>query len=182
MNLSYTSNHLLNTKVNNLLKGSKWKLWSKVIVGDWLDTLGKKHMSEIVTMLGRDAVGAVAQLVNEPTLSEGMVFAPKRAFVDAGRRCQIYNEMWTGEAWEKVQSELPEGATVIPVIISSDKTHLTSQQGCKEAWPVYLSIGNIPKSKRAQVNSGATVLLGQLPVTNLEVFEESRRGEEESSS
>lgn len=75
---------------------------------------------------------------------------------------------------------LPKGATVVPVILSSDKTHLTTQQGCKEAHPVYLSIGNIPKSTRRRVKSRSTLLIGYLPVTKLEVFDEKTRGDEVS--
>jgi hypothetical protein len=36
------------------------------------------------------------------------------------------------------------GSTIIPVILSSDKTQLTAF-GNKLAYPVYLTIGNIPK-------------------------------------
>jgi hypothetical protein len=39
------------------------------------------------------------------------------------------------------------GATVIPLIISSDKTQLTTFRG-KTAYPVYMTIGNIPKNIR----------------------------------
>ena len=41
------------------------------------------------------------------------------------------------------------GATIVPVILSSDKTQLTLFQN-KAAYPVYLTIGNIPKSIRRQ--------------------------------
>src|SRR6202041_763924 len=36
------------------------------------------------------------------------------------------------------------GATIIPIIISSDKTQLTLFRN-KSAYPVYMTIGNIPK-------------------------------------
>jgi hypothetical protein len=50
---------------------------------------------------------------------------------------------------ETLQKELEEktkktGCTIIPIIISSDKTQLTTFRG-KVAYPVYLTIGNIPK-------------------------------------
>ena len=40
---------------------------------------------------------------------------------------------------------------VAPVILASDKTHLTQFRGDKTAWPVYLTIGNIAKAKRREV-------------------------------
>ena len=60
-----------------------------------------------------------------------------------------------------------EGATVIPLIISSDKTRLTHFHG-KVAYPVYLTIGNIPKEIRCKPSHHAQMLIAYLPVTKLE--------------
>ncbi|KAF8247297.1 hypothetical protein K440DRAFT_551446 [Wilcoxina mikolae CBS 423.85] len=49
------------------------------------------------------------------------------------------------------QESLPDGSTVIPVILGSDKTMLSTLSGDKSAWPVYLSIGNLSKAKRRSV-------------------------------
>ncbi|KAF8594043.1 hypothetical protein BDV93DRAFT_459758 [Ceratobasidium sp. AG-I] len=86
--------------------------------------------------------------------------------------------MWTGDAWWRVQEQLPVGSTVVPIILASDKTHLTTQMGGKEAWPVYLTIGNIPKDVRKQVSSHSSILIGYLPVTRLSIFKDSTRGDE----
>ncbi|EJD44739.1 hypothetical protein AURDEDRAFT_34986, partial [Auricularia subglabra TFB-10046 SS5] len=48
------------------------------------------------------------------------------------------------------QVKLPDGATVIPIILSSDKTELTGFGGKQSCYPVYLTIGNIPKHLRRQ--------------------------------
>lgn len=58
------------------------------------------------------------------------------------------------------------GATIIPVIISSDKTQLTVFRN-KSAYPVYITIGNIPKDIRRKPSRQAQILLGYLPVTSL---------------
>ena len=59
------------------------------------------------------------------------------------------------------------GATVIPVIISSDKTQLTLFRG-KTAYPVYMTIGNIPKNIRRKPSRSAQMLIGYIPTSKLE--------------
>lgn len=59
------------------------------------------------------------------------------------------------------------GATVIPVIISSDKTQLTVFRD-NMAYPVYLTIGNIPKNIRRKPTRMAQVLIGYIPTSKLE--------------
>ncbi|KDQ52814.1 hypothetical protein JAAARDRAFT_82834, partial [Jaapia argillacea MUCL 33604] len=57
---------------------------------------------------------------------------------------------------------LPEGATLAPIIISTDKTQLTQFSGSKAAYPVYLTVGNLPKSIRRKPSEHGTVLLRYL--------------------
>ncbi|KAF8244159.1 hypothetical protein K440DRAFT_559696 [Wilcoxina mikolae CBS 423.85] len=67
--------------------------------------------------------------------------------------------MWTADWWWKTQASfslLENGSTVIPVILGSDKTILSTLSGDKSAWPVYLSIGNLSKLN-------GLILIGFLP-------------------
>ncbi|KIK50210.1 hypothetical protein GYMLUDRAFT_123146, partial [Collybiopsis luxurians FD-317 M1] len=75
--------------------------------------------------------------------------------------------MWTGELWNAAQKAIPEGGTVVPVIIASDKTQLTQFSGNKAAYPVYLTIGNIPKSLRRKPGYRACVLIAYLSVDKI---------------
>jgi Plavaka transposase len=62
---------------------------------------------------------------------------------------------------------LPEGATIAPVIIASDKTQLTQFSGSKSAYPVYLTIGNILKAIRCKPSKRACVLITYLSVDKI---------------
>ncbi len=51
----------------------------------------------------------------------------------------------------------------MPLICGSDKTLLTTMAGNHSAWPVYLTIGNLPKHVRRKPSSNAVLLLALLP-------------------
>ncbi len=55
----------------------------------------------------------------------------------------------------------------MPIIISSDKTQVTLFRN-KAAYPVYITIGNLPKDIRSKPSQRGQILLGYLPTTKLE--------------
>jgi hypothetical protein len=63
---------------------------------------------------------------------------------------------------------LPHESTVIPVILGSDKAHLTVLSGDKKAWPLYLSIGNITSRIRNSQSQRAWLIIGYIPVVHFE--------------
>jgi hypothetical protein len=58
------------------------------------------------------------------------------------------------------------GATIVPILLSTDKTQLTSFHN-KCAYPLYLTISNIPKEIRRKPSMHAYILLAYLPTTRL---------------
>lgn len=57
---------------------------------------------------------------------------------------------------------------MVPIILSSDKKQLSVFSGDKTAYPVYLTIGNIPKSIRRKPSQHVQILLAYLPTDSLD--------------
>jgi hypothetical protein len=53
---------------------------------------------------------------------------------------------------------------LIPVLLGSDKAHLTDHSGDKSAWPLYLSIGNIHSSVRNKPSEKCWILIAYIPI------------------
>ncbi|KAG1781475.1 hypothetical protein EV702DRAFT_1177264 [Suillus placidus] len=49
-----------------------------------------------------------------------------------------------------LHDRLPDGASIAPIIIASDKTQLARFSASKSAYPVYLTLGNIPRAIRCK--------------------------------
>ena len=70
---------------------------------------------------------------------------------------------------ELVESQQP-GTMIIPLIVSMDKTQLTVFSR-KQVYPVYLTIGSIPKDVCRRPSQHAQMLIGYIPTTKLKGIE-----------
>jgi hypothetical protein len=85
-------------------------------------------------------------------------FEPVRLVDSEGHR--IYSEMNKGDWWWDTQDQLPAGATILPVICASDKTHFTIFSCNPYAWPLYHTIVNIRKDIHWTPEKCAWILVG----------------------
>ncbi|KAI1786574.1 hypothetical protein LXA43DRAFT_975694 [Ganoderma leucocontextum] len=118
----------------------------------------------------RDVIKCIRSLYGDPEFAGILVFTPERHYADADHTVRVYFDMHTGRWWWDTQKEIEKvkpGATIIPIVISSDKTQLTSF-GNKTAYPVYMTIGNLPKDIRRKPSRRGQILLAYLPTSRLE--------------
>ncbi|KAJ7193475.1 hypothetical protein GGX14DRAFT_537556 [Mycena pura] len=143
-------------RIDALPEGPKWTCYPFELEGDELDASGKQK-KEVVELWCRDPVECVRELVGNPAFREKQHYAPYRIFKqfeDGKCSNREVNEMWTADWWWEIQELLPNGATLVPVILASDKTQLTRFSGDQQAWPVYLTIGNIDKMLQTLKQAG----------------------------
>ncbi|KAF8904906.1 hypothetical protein CPB85DRAFT_1416217 [Mucidula mucida] len=156
------------------------------IIDKKLPSLRPEFISEEIVIANRsfdvyrrDIIACVRALYGDPKHNEYLCFAPERHYADEDKTQRLYHDFHTGRWWwdtQKAVEEKTPGATIIPVILSSDKTQVTLFRN-KTAYPVYLTIGNLPKDIRRKPSRMGQVLVAYIPTTKLEHIKnkESRR-------
>ncbi|KAI0765853.1 hypothetical protein BD413DRAFT_697536 [Trametes elegans] len=127
-------------------------------------------MGETFEMYARPILECIIALWHNPEHARYLCFAPERHYADMDKTIRLYHDLHTGKWWWSVQKHLEAdkpGATVVPIIISSDKTQVTLFRN-KTAYPVYLTIGNLPKAIRQKPGRQGQILLAYLPTTRLD--------------
>ncbi|KAJ8091269.1 hypothetical protein PM082_024538 [Marasmius tenuissimus] len=161
LELSFKTSRHLNKIVNSIpARGSQWK------TKDF--RFNDTPPDEIFSVRYRDPLEAIKALWGDPSLAEHLVFKPSKMFSDSGKTRRNYSEMWTGKWWWAMQSRLQDkDATIPPVIVATDKTQLTQFSGSRSAYPVYLTLGNIPRQIWRQPSQQACILIAYLPVDKI---------------
>ncbi|KAJ6517025.1 hypothetical protein DFH09DRAFT_1251360 [Mycena vulgaris] len=160
LGLSYKNSRELNQVIDNQLPAGRpiFKRQEIVVAGEAFD------------VYFRPVVGCLKALYGDPEFSQDLVFMPERHYADADKTIRLYSDIHTAEWWWKTQKVVEKrqvGATIVQVMISTDKTQTTLFRN-KAAYPVYMTIGNIPKDIRRKPSRQAYVLLGYLPTTRLD--------------
>lgn len=165
MQPSFHNNWSFLKKVDELPHGAAWSCKKISVQGNRKDKKGKP-LHEDVELWMHIPVECIKDLIGNPLFKDQMVYTPAHAYMDSAGLHRVIDNMWTADWWcdmqvstasKKtskmtstdcvVQKQLPEGATIAPIILASDKTCLSQFRGNKTAYPVYLSIENIAKEK-----------------------------------
>lgn len=159
LGLSYLNSRALNQVVSELPALAGWE--QRVLTLEGVET------AQEIELWCRNPVSALRSMWCNPALLRYMKFSPEKQYTSEAMDKRLYNEMNTSDWWWtkqvcserinwssflclilSIQMQLPDGATVVPIILSTDKTQLCVLSGGKTAYPVYMTIGNFDKSIR----------------------------------
>ncbi|KAG2755608.1 hypothetical protein P692DRAFT_201836747 [Suillus brevipes Sb2] len=139
LGLSFKNTRELNKIIDNELPGRPKFKHKQIVV-----------TNEAFDVYFHNIIECIKALFSDPNFANFLVFAPECHYADKDETICLYHEMHTGKWWWNSQKHLDNerpGATIILVIISSDKTQVMMLRN-KSAYPVYMTIGNIPKGIR----------------------------------
>ncbi|KZO97289.1 hypothetical protein CALVIDRAFT_480119 [Calocera viscosa TUFC12733] len=160
LGLSFKNCYELNHLIDNMLPCTSLN-WQKTV----FRLAGTEEMCEF---WHRNVIEAIKMLFGDPRFTDVLHFQPEKHYVDNGGQYRLLGEMWTGNWWWRIQKRLPPGGTLVPLILGSDKTLLTQLTGDRYGYPVYMSIGNLPKDIRRAPTQHAMVLIGYLPTNKFD--------------
>ncbi|KAH9952375.1 hypothetical protein BC827DRAFT_1159874 [Russula dissimulans] len=95
----------------------------------------------------RDILLSIQALYGNPEFVCDLIFPPKQQYLDSEKTRQVYSEMHTSDWWWSVQLMLFQN---------------------KMVYPIYLTIGNIPKDIRRKPSHQAQILIAYIPTSKLE--------------
>lgn len=183
LGISFKNSRELNKIIDSKLPGRPSFVCKEIMVG-----------SEVCELYFCDIAACVKSLSGDPNFAPYLVFQPEKHYTNEIKEVHMFHDMHTSHWWWSTQvsvnfpnithvvqvrwystllfqlwlqdelQQLNPGATIFPIIISSDKTLLTLFRN-KTAYPVYMTIGNIPKEICRKPSCHAYVLLAYLPTT-----------------
>ncbi|KAG2059405.1 hypothetical protein BDR06DRAFT_1003517 [Suillus hirtellus] len=116
LGLSYRNSRELNKIINKQLPGHPKFRCEQIVVS-----------GEAFNVFYWDIIECVKALYGNLDFADFLVFAPECHYADKEQTVQLFHDMHTGKWWWDTQKKLDQcklGATIIPIIISSDKTQV----------------------------------------------------------
>ncbi|KAG1842818.1 hypothetical protein C8R48DRAFT_780930 [Suillus tomentosus] len=153
--LSFRSAKELRGRAEMLPSGPRWM--SRV-----LDT---SHPTKSpVILYWRDPLECISAILNHPLFHDQLDFTPRKVYSTVQKLCRVYTEWMTGDDAWNMQSLLPQGATLLGTILSSDKTNISVLTGDRVAHPLLVSLANIRMNTRLKSSKNSFMLTALLPV------------------
>ncbi|KAI6169808.1 hypothetical protein EDD17DRAFT_1502728 [Pisolithus thermaeus] len=117
---------------------------------------------EPIYLYWRDALEVMWDIFGNPFFSEHMMYNPYYIYECTEHE---YGEWMSGDEAHRIQNELPDGATIVPIILASDKAPVTRMSGDHEMHPLFLMIVNINSEvhMKAKAHAWACVVYTPIP-------------------
>ncbi|KAH7917570.1 hypothetical protein BV22DRAFT_1026118 [Leucogyrophana mollusca] len=153
--LSFRSARQLRLRAEMLPSGPQWKY--KTIS----TAIATKHPARLFY---RDVLECTQALLSHPLFEQHISFIPRKVWMNSEQSMRRYDDWLSGNsAWE-MQDQLIPGATLLGIVLSSDKTNISVMTGNHMAHPLLLSLANIDSSIRSKSMLHVYALLALLPV------------------
>ncbi|KAJ7795959.1 hypothetical protein B0H14DRAFT_3093459 [Mycena olivaceomarginata] len=107
----------------------------------------------------RPIIECVRALYGDPEFAQDLIFSPERHYADLDKTIRLYHDLHTAK-W-----------CLVPLLFPSLYRPIKPKRPCfrnKAAYPVYMTIGNIPKDIRRKPSRQGYILIGYLPTTRLD--------------
>ncbi|KAG1800872.1 uncharacterized protein HD556DRAFT_1430227 [Suillus plorans] len=120
-----------------------------------------------VHLIWRDALEVTKHIFGNPIFANDMEFDPYEIFVDGEWE---YGEWMSSSRVHDIQAciifydELPRGATIVPIVLASDKTPVTRHTGGLEMHPTFLTITNIRSDIHMKATAHAWSCIAYMPI------------------
>ncbi|KAG1868634.1 hypothetical protein F4604DRAFT_1584510 [Suillus subluteus] len=165
---AYKSAPQLLTFMDALPKGPKWRCTTIQTEG-YITT-------HPVHLIWRDALEVTQHIFGNPVFTNDMEFDPYEIY-DNGERefgewmstlrahdIQACFFFFLLKARSNDSDQLPRGATIVPIVLASDKTPVTRQTGGLEMHPTFLTIANIRSDIRMKATVHAWSCVAYMPI------------------
>ncbi|KAJ3834116.1 hypothetical protein F5878DRAFT_545408 [Lentinula raphanica] len=167
--LSFRTSHELKARMDLLPPVARWKS-KKLIVDPSYPTKKPVHL------FYRDAIEVLQDILKSPLVQDYLSFTPLQIFETAAKLTKVYDSWLSGERAWRLQSELPQGHTLIGTILSSDKTMISVMTGNRCAHPLLISVANIDCEYLSKASHHLFQLLALLPIPTFRHKSQEIRG------
>ncbi|KAI6095634.1 hypothetical protein F5141DRAFT_1068178 [Pisolithus sp. B1] len=119
-------------------------------------------MQEPIYLYWHDALEVMWDIFGNPSFSEHMMYDPYYIYEHTKHE---YGEWMSGDEAHQIQNELPDGATIVPIILASDKALVMRMSGDCEMHTLFLTIVNINSEvhMKAKVHAWACMVYTLIP-------------------
>ncbi|KAG1869020.1 hypothetical protein DFJ58DRAFT_857358 [Suillus subalutaceus] len=106
-----------------------------------------------------DVINCVRSLYGDPDFARYLAFVPKRHYADKDETVRLFHDMHTGKWWWDTQKKLNRhspGGTIIPIIISSDKTQVTLFHNKSPSRGAHILLAYLPCTRLKHITNKAS--------------------------